>query len=176
MTKTFVTSDTHFGHWGVCKFLRTDGTKLRPWEHPDDMDKVLVENWNAVVGPNDKVYHLGDVVMNRRCLKTMALLNGDKILVKGNHDIFKLEDYTPYFRDIRAYVVLNNIIFSHIPLHPQCKGRFKGNVHGHLHANLIDDPFYLNVSVEQTEYRPVNLESIFKHYNPQHGKENKNGS
>ena len=57
MPTIFLTSDTHFGHWGVCKFLRSDGTKLRPWNTPEEMDEALVANWNAVVKPTDKVYH-----------------------------------------------------------------------------------------------------------------------
>ena len=49
------------------------------------------------------MYHLGDVVINRKALSTLYCLNSDKVLIKGNHDIFKLEDYTPHFRDIRGY-------------------------------------------------------------------------
>ncbi|MGA1873758.1 MAG: hypothetical protein ACMUHY_08805, partial [Thermoplasmatota archaeon] len=40
----------------------------------------------------------------------------DKVLIKGNHDIFKLTDYTKYFRDIRGYHVMNGLILSHIPI------------------------------------------------------------
>ena len=90
MTETFVVSDTHFGHAGVCRFLRDDGTKLRPWDTVEEMDEYMVEAWNNTVRPQDKVYHVGDVVMNRRCLKIMERLNGDKVLIKGNHDIFRL--------------------------------------------------------------------------------------
>ena len=169
MPATFIVSDTHFGHAGVCKFLRDDGTKLRPWDDPQEMDEEMVKRWNETVRPNDKVYHLGDVVINRKALQTLHRLNGDKILIKGNHDIFKLEDYTPYFRDIRGYHVMNNIIFSHIPIHPESKGRFQANVHGHLHYNVVldkwgknPDPWYYCACVEHTDYRPVSLEDIFK--------------
>lgn len=164
--KTFLTADTHFGHEGVCRFLRDDGTKLRPWDNPDDMDAEMIERWNSVVGPNDKVYHLGDVVINRRCLATLKQLNGRKILIKGNHDIFKLSDYTPYFDDIRAYHVLDKMILSHIPLHPDSKGRFKCNIHGHLHYRSVTttdgeiDPWYYCVSVEHTDYTPIEFQVI----------------
>lgn len=160
--KTFLVSDTHFGHAGVCKFLREDGTKLRPWDDPNEMDEFMVEAWNKVVGPKDKVYHLGDVVINKKALKTLERLNGDKILIKGNHDIFKLEDYTPYFRDIRAYHVLDNMLLSHIPVHPDSKGRFRANIHGHLHARKLDDPFYHCVCVEHTDFAPIEFEVIRK--------------
>jgi len=162
MPSVYLTSDTHFGHLGVCTFLRNDGTKLRPWNSPEEMDEELIKRWNETVKPNDKVYHLGDVVINRRCFNTLHRLNGDKVLIRGNHDIFKLGDYTPFFRDIRGYHVMDKMILSHIPIHPLSKGRFKANIHGHLHANVIDDPWYINVCVEQTDYRPILFEEIKK--------------
>jgi calcineurin-like phosphoesterase family protein len=83
MPAVFLVSDTHFGHAGVCRFLRKDGTKLRPWENPEEMDEHMVKAWNETVRPNDKVYHLGDVVINRKALKTLGRLNGDKVLIRG---------------------------------------------------------------------------------------------
>lgn len=169
MPATFVVSDTHFGHAGVCRFLRDDGTKLRPWDSPEEMDEEMIKRWNETVRPGDKVYHLGDVVINRKALKTLHRLNGDKVLIKGNHDIFRLEEYTEHFRDIRAYHVMNDVIFSHIPVHTDSKGRFKANVHGHLHSNVVrdkwginPDPWYFCACVEQTDFRPILLEDIFK--------------
>ncbi len=173
MSKTWVIADPHFGHAGVCKFLRNDGTKLRPWDNPDDMDKALIENWNGVVGKTDRVYLLGDVVINRRCLPTLGRLNGRKVLVKGNHDIFKMKDYEPYFDDIRAYVVGRchsgkMYIMSHIPIHPDSLGeRWAVNIHGHLHSNLVmdkgePDPKYYCVSVEHTNFTPLELNDIIK--------------
>lgn len=173
MPSVFLVSDTHFGHLGVCKFMGPDGvTKLRPWDTPEDMDEEMIKRWNETVKPNDKVYHLGDVVINRKALKTLARLNGDKILIKGNHDIFKLEDYTPYFRDIRAYHVMNGCILSHIPMHESNLGRFGTNIHGHLHAHRVMrdngyrgqeiDPRYHCVCVEQTDFRPILFEDVVK--------------
>ena len=95
MPSVWLTSDTHFGHAGVCRFTLDDGvTKLRPWTDPGEMDEAMVKLWNDRVRPNDKVYHLGDVVINRKSLSILDRLNGDKVLIRGNHDIFKLEDYT----------------------------------------------------------------------------------
>ena len=92
MSNLFLTADTHWGHWGVCKFLTNEGTKLRPWNNPEEMDEAMVELWNQTVGVNDKVYVLGDYVINRRALKTASRLNGKKCLIKGNHDIFRLSE------------------------------------------------------------------------------------
>jgi len=138
MPSVFLVSDTHFGHSGVCRFMRNDGvTKLRPFEDPDEMDEFMIDAWNKKVKPNDKVYHLGDVVINRRCLPTLARLNGDKVLIRGNHDIFRDDEYSKYFRELRAYHVMNGMILSHIPLHEASMGRFGTNIHGHLHANRV---------------------------------------
>lgn len=166
MPSVWLVSDTHFSHAGVCKFLRADGSKLRPWESPEEMDEDMVELWNDTVRPNDKVYHLGDVAINRRGLNILHRLNGDKVLIKGNHDIFKLADYTKHFRDIRAYHVMDKLLLSHIPIHPQQQGRFRGNIHGHLHSNVVlddsgkPDHFYANVCVERTGFKPILFEEV----------------
>ena len=180
MPSVFLVSDTHFGHAGVCHFTRNDGvTKLRPFDTPEEMDEFMVEAWNKKVKPNDKVYHLGDVVINRRSLSIMDRLNGDKVLIRGNHDIFKDEDYRKYFRELRAYHVMNGMILSHIPIHSESLGRFGVNIHGHLHANRVMRPArvleefidhgcttiderYHCVCVEQTDFAPILFEDVIK--------------
>ena len=174
MPSVFLTSDTHFGHAGVCRFLREDGTKLRPWDDPSEMDEEMVRRWNDRVRPTDKVYHLGDVVINRKALNILHRLNGDKVLIRGNHDIFKLTDYTEHFRDIRGYHVMNGMILSHIPVHEASLGRFGVNIHGHLHASRVmmqpagkygvpvPDARYHCVCVEQTDYTPILFEDVIK--------------
>jgi len=167
MPAVFLVSDTHFGHAGVCRFLRDDGSKLRPWDNPDEMDEAMVKAWNETVKPTDKVYHLGDVVINRRALKTLARLNGDKVLIRGNHDIFRDSEYREYFRELRAYHVMNGMILSHIPIHEQSLGRFGVNIHGHLHANRVMkdkvvDLRYHCVCVEQTDFRPILFDDVVK--------------
>ena len=165
MPSVFLVSDTHFGHAGVCRFVRDDGvTKLRPWDSADEMDEFMVRAWNERVRPNDKVYHLGDVVINRKALGIMRRLNGDKVLIRGNHDIFKDTDYREHFRELRAYHVMNGMILSHIPIHSESLGRFGVNIHGHLHANRdIVDTRYHNVSVEQLpDFAPILFEDVIK--------------
>lgn len=181
MPAVFLTSDTHFGHAGVCRFTEADGvTKIRPWTDPDEMDEEMIKRWNATVRPNDKVYHLGDVVINRKSLKTLARLNGDKVLIRGNHDIFRDDEYRLYFRELRAYHVMNGMILSHIPLHEASLGRFGVNIHGHLHSNRVkkargidaktgatvysdeNDVRYHCVCVEQTDFTPILFENVIK--------------
>ena len=180
MPAVFLVSDTHFGHAGVCRFTRDDGSKLRPWTDPDEMDEFMVKAWNETVRPNDKVYHLGDVVINRKALKTLHRLNGDKVLIRGNHDIFRDDEYREFFRELRAYHVMNGMILSHIPLHEASLGRFGVNIHGHLHWQRVKKPVkvdardgvttygteldvrYHCVCVEQTDYRPILFEDVIK--------------
>ena len=181
MPAVFLTSDTHFGHAGVCRFTEADGiTKIRPWTDPDEMDEEMVRRWNDRVRPNDKVYHLGDVVINRKALKIMHRLNGDKVLIRGNHDIFRDDEYRTYFRELRAYHVMNGMILSHIPLHEASLGRFGVNIHGHLHSNRVKkargidaktgatlysdkiDVRYHCVCVEQTDFTPILFEDVIK--------------
>ena len=166
MPAVFLTSDTHFGHLGVCVFTGEDGEKIRPWTNPEEMDEEMVKRWNETVRPNDKVYHLGDVVINRKALKIMHRLNGDKVLIRGNHDIFKLNDYALYFKDIRGTHKFDKFILSHYPIHkesipPWCKA----NLHGHTHykkvmINSLPDPLYVNLCVECTNYKPVPIEEL----------------
>ena len=168
MPSVFLVSDTHFGHKGVCHFTLSDGvTKLRPWDTPEEMDEAMVK---------DKVYHLGDVVINRKSLATMSRLNGDKVLIRGNHDIFPDDEYRKYFRELRAYHVMNGMILSHIPIHEESLGRFGVNIHGHLHANRVMkagpaagefvnkvvDPRYHCVCVEHTDFAPILFEDVQK--------------
>ena len=188
MPSVFLYSDPHFGHQGVCKFMRNDGvTKLRPWDNAEEMDEHLVKVYNERVKPNDKIYFLGDVVINRKALKIMHRLNGDKVLIRGNHDIFRDNEYREYFRELRAYHVMNGLILSHIPVHEASLSRFGCNIHGHLHANRVMkargvdtrtgeilysdeiDPRYYNVSVEQTDFAPILFEDVLKRITEQGG-------
>ena len=190
MPATFLVSDTHFGHAGVCRFTHPDdaNVKLRPWDNPDEMDDEMVRRWNDRVRPSDKVYHLGDVVINRKALPTLHRLNGDKVLIRGNHDIFRDEEYRRYFRELRAYHVLNGMILSHIPVHEASIGRFGTNIHGHLHATRVKravgvdaetgavlygsepDVRYHCVCVEQTDFAPILLEDVYKRIAAEGGK------
>ena len=191
MPSVFLVSDTHFGHAGVCRFMRDDGvTKLRPWDNPDDMDEEMVKRWNETVKPTDKVYHLGDVVINRKAMKTLWRLNGDKVLIRGNHDIFRDDEYRQHFRELRAYHVMNGMILSHIPIHSESLSRFGTNIHGHLHANRVQirgfngkpmgiDNRYHCVCVEQTDFRPILFEDVIKRIKEEGGTvgfKNGNGS
>jgi calcineurin-like phosphoesterase family protein len=126
------------------------------------MDEHMVDRWNLVVRPQDKVYHLGDVTMSRKPvgLEIVKRLNGHKRLVLGNHDVMSCRDYLRYFEEVYASRVLDGMILTHIPIHPESMERFSANVHGHIHANAPFGEKYINVSMENVDYMPVALEDI----------------
>lgn len=156
MSKTWVVADHHFGHKNIVRFLRPDGTKLRPWETIEEHDNEIIRRHNSVVSSDDRVYCLGDFGHP----STAHQLNGRLVLVKGNHDEDKLSKYDG-FEDVRGYVVKKGLIMSHIPIHPGSMGRWQFNVHGHTHAGSVEgDDRYICVSLEQTDYYPLDLQTV----------------
>jgi calcineurin-like phosphoesterase family protein len=160
MKNIFLIADTHFGDQKLCNLESSDGKKYRPWNKSSDMDEDLIRKWNEVVGKNDLVYHLGDVSTQKEKLKLLRKCNGEKILIKGNRDNFKLIHYTTYFSDIRSYYQIDKLILTHVPLFPACIKTGKINVHGHLHKQEIKHIKYLNVCVENINYTPISIDDI----------------
>lgn len=166
--RTWVCADHHLGHANILNFKREDGTPLRPFKSLEEHDEALIANHNALVSPEDRVYMLGDVCMRRPFKHLLGRFNGRLVLVKGNHDIFKIEDYLPFFDDIRSCVVQkdkegNKVILSHIPIHPDSLDRFGTNIHGHLHYQQVkNDKRYVCVSMEHTNYRPIEIHEALK--------------
>jgi calcineurin-like phosphoesterase family protein len=184
MSTLWLVSDTHFGHESVCtKFKNPDGSPLRDFPNAEEMNEELVKRWNDRVRPDDRVYHLGDVVMSHRHLPIMDRLNGRKVLIQGNHDPIGGKkgakfDFAKYFEYVCGMKVLDDYILTHIPIHPDDIGRFGANIHGHLHGTqrmwkvrrqadyTIDpeaffdepDPRYLCVSIEQTNLAPIDFD------------------
>jgi len=192
MAHTFFISDPHYGHEKCyTTFKRSDGvTPLRPFASAEEGDEEMVKRWNEVVKDGDKVYVLGDVVIGKKHLSILARLNGNKRLIRGNHDIFKTSEYSQYFKEIYGIRVLDDMVLSHVPLHPgSITPRWNVNVHGHLHANIVEktldlgdgyelsqpDPLYFSVCVEQIDYRPIEyseLQAAIKARRDQYGMPN----
>jgi calcineurin-like phosphoesterase family protein len=173
-------SDTHFNHKAILDFKDNGGHPQRPFATVEEMNETMIENWNKTVKPQDKVYHLGDVIFGSKIEfdGILSRLNGKKRLILGNHDHGKEKQLAPYFKEMsssRQFVKDDfKCVLSHLPLHHQCIKRF-GNfcVHGHCHSNIITkirqglgeriqeaDKHYKNVCVEQTNYTPINLDEI----------------
>jgi len=164
--KTFLIGDTHFWHSNIINFKTADGSPLRPYSSVEEMNEALIKNWNSVVGAGDKVYHLGDVAFkNSHSVSSIfPRLNGEKVLIKGNHDILKPSLYLQFFKDIRAYHQLDKILLAHIPVHPDSMSRWRGQIHGHVHNNSLKDKRFYNVSVEAINYTPIEFGVIREHY------------
>lgn len=165
MANLFLISDTHFGHAKFLTFTKDDGSLIRQFPSVEVMDETMITNWNKHVNKNDQVYHLGDVSISRKNIKVLEQLNGKKVLIRGNHDIFKISDYLPYFKDIRGTHRLDKtFILSHYPVHKSCLGDGIINMHGHIHYRKVMlndnyiDPAYFNCCVEHHNYCPIPFE------------------
>lgn len=140
--KTWITSDLHFGHTNIMKFCPKTRSCFRDVDH---MNIEMVKEWNNNVAVEDTVYILGDFsFMNVE--KTVALartLNGNKILIEGNHDSKLVKDkrFRDCFDQIYPYLRLvyqkkTLIIMFHFPIW-EWDQMHRGSIHfhGHLHGN-----------------------------------------
>ena len=164
-------SDLHLGHSNMYKFTNYDGTKCRPWDNYEEAEEYMLQEFNKVLKPQDTLYILGDVASktDRASYFFNALVPCRRILLMGNHDNkigFKF--LSKYFNEIRGAYNLENYIMTHIPVSSGSKGRFKTNIHGHTHNNIITidnngkipDPWYRNVCVERTGFKLINFSEI----------------
>jgi calcineurin-like phosphoesterase family protein len=167
MADIWFISDTHFFHDNILKFKDNDDKIIRDFSDVTEMNERMVEKWNARVKPQDKVYHLGDVLLGvKRQDEATALLrrlNGHKRLMLGNHDHIEQPAYQAFERielwtggKFKQY----GFVACHSPLRYDQMRDGELNVHGHIHQNLIDDPRYMNVCVEHTGYAPVHIDEI----------------
>ena len=140
----------------------------------------MVEQWNARVKPQDHVYHLGDVTMERSSdrvkwfVSLIRSLHGHKRLILGNHDHLQTKVYHEAgFEKIRGTGAWlgNGLLLSHFPVHTSSIGmRSTACVHGHIHEKPSPAPAvrdtdgahipYINVCVEQTGYGPISVDEV----------------
>lgn len=163
---TFLTSDRHFDHFNMTQ----EGTNLtgRPFKDMDEMREALIEAHNSVVKPHDTVIDLGDMGLSKpeKIFEIYKRLNGNFIIIKGNHDsnkmikYFEKHNYDYYGRPkfqiekvghlmkAQGYV----IYCTHYPLDIGERGRVF-NIHGHIHEYESPSRFGTNVGVDSPEYR-----------------------
>ena len=162
MNDIWFCSDHHLGHKSIINFKGYNEDPARTiFSSIEEHNEYLVECHNKVVKPNDKVYMLGDICWNSSSVNYLKRMAGNKFLIMGNHDKQKTKSYLNCVHELRGCLYLNELkaILTHIPVHPgQLEHRFECNIHGHLHTYNINDPKYLNVSMEQINYTPINLE------------------
>ena len=81
----YFTADTHFFHSNIINLCD------RPFKNVDEMNKVLIRNWNSYITELDEIYILGDFLFKGTGGQANAILNtlnGKKYLIRGNHDKF----------------------------------------------------------------------------------------
>jgi len=117
----FFTSDQHFGHANILKYEEASRRNQHgcQFSSVEEMDDYLVDQWNAVVTPDDLVYCLGDFCYNyQQMCDVLPFLNGIKILIVGNHDPFfkKLIDSDPRSK-LDAHKLARQAGFAEMHLH-----------------------------------------------------------
>lgn len=164
--KIWLTTDTHFNH-----------PKLIEYGRPSDYEQRIQESHSQLTS-DEVLIHLGDVALKKpedahdRFIKFWKCR---KFLVLGNHDCrsynFYLDNYWDFASDnfmIKKFGL--NILFSHFPI-PDV-GQFDINIHGHFHDDdhrrKEYEHMYTNkhclLSLEQTGYKPILLESLIKQW------------
>lgn len=150
-------SDTHLDHANIIRYCD------RPFSNVNDMNKAIVRNWNAIVKPDDIVYHLGDFAFHRKNY-WLSHLNGQIIFVNGNHDHYKM-------------TAVHSLIFRHkgisfMLLHdpkyitPDWRG---WTIHGHQHTKPSINKRAINVSADLTNFTPVSIDKLMEMINRSDG-------
>lgn len=150
--KFFVIADLHFGHKNVIPYCN------RPYSDIENMNSDLVKRWNETVTNKDTVFVLGDVAFGKDNIsKYVPLLNGHKVLIKGNHDTYSDEYYRECgFKEVSKYPVLFDFfLLSHEPLILSETTPYF-NFYGHVHndSKFVDNATSKCVSVERIGYKP----------------------
>ena len=169
----WLTSDLHFNHVNILKYEPVS----RPYETLEEMNEVIIKNWNDRVKPEDTVYVLGDMVMGqldagRECLMR---LNGKIVLIRGNHDSPKrIEMYKEMGIEVHDIYYLpykgRYFILCHFPIASEefIKMVIKDNsevvnLYGHVHSNAPKG--YVNgtyhVGLDTNDLCPISIQQIW---------------
>ena len=160
---TWFTSDTHFGHKNIIKF--EEGRKH--FSSIDEHDDYLIDMWNKQVKPSDTVYHLGDLTLRgiQKKREILSKLNGNIILIKGNHDADReckklLQEGLLYeYHQVGVYMKVEGLML-HLTHYPMLTGLRPNyfSIHGHLHNNNVqlgvNSMNLINVGVDNTYHFP----------------------
>lgn len=148
--RVWFTSDLHFGHRAMIKHCR------RPFADIDEMDRVLIQNWNDRVQPRDHIFVLGDFSFrpNAETLAILAKLKGVKYLLLGNHDrrlssaaLSMFDGGVEDYHEIK--VDDQDIVLCHFAFRSWNKMHYGSwNLHGHSHGNLKPQGKQLDVGVD----------------------------
>ena len=152
-------ADTHFSEENIMRY------ENRPFGSVEEMNQVMISNWNGIVKDEDIVYVLGDFGAEGQEAQILSQLQGIKYLVKGNHDTGSNQYYRQAgFREVYDHpVILENFwILSHEPLYVNSNMPY-ANLFGHVHNSPLFRDYsrqHFCVSVERIAYRPMVFEEI----------------
>ena len=159
--KTFVTSDQHFDHANIIKYCN------RQFSSVEKMNNVLLNNWNNTIKDEDTVYFLGDLAFGTSSRPTdywLKQLKGKIIFIKGNHDKSKNINFLQH---CKLQYGKYSFFLTHDPVNAP-KNWDGWIIHGHHHNHYTEYPFInkekrtINVSVELTDYKPVDMDDMIK--------------
>jgi calcineurin-like phosphoesterase family protein len=114
----------------------------RPFDSVEELNETLIANWNAVAGPEDLTWILGDFCAGgaERWAELLGRLNGRKAMILGNHDDREtaaavrhlLADAAEY-REIEADG--RRVVLCHYPI-PSFRDHYMGwyHLYGHVHT------------------------------------------
>jgi calcineurin-like phosphoesterase family protein len=169
--KYWFASDFHFGHSNIVKFT------ARPFKSMEEQDTVLVESWNKYVKPGDLAFILGDFsfYQSARTSDILRSMNGQKTLVKGNHDHSRDVSLVQGWSRVLTYheqkIGDDRVVMSHFPFmswHQMHRGSY--HLHGHSHGSMrypgeLGNTRIIDVGVDHLakltgEYRPMEWDEI----------------
>jgi calcineurin-like phosphoesterase family protein len=173
--QVWFTSDTHFLHKNIIKYCD------RPFSSIEEMDEQIISNWNKKISNDDIVYFLGDFIFTRDYeifKKYSQKLNGKKICIYGNHDIFSIDDYinAGWISVYQLYDCIIDgikIVMCHYPL-MSWNNSINGSImlHGHEHWKkqyIPDHNIYsklqisekrINVCQDSNNFYPYSIKDI----------------
>ncbi|MFC4172478.1 metallophosphoesterase family protein [Microvirga sp. GCM10011540] len=167
---TWFTADSHFGHAGILG----PNMHCRRGDHfrtVQEHDAALVERWNAVVAPEDEIFHLGDFAHKTSpeyARSVFRKLNGRKHLIKGNHEkIGSQLDWLSKHDFLEDTVDGKHVVMFHYGMRVWPRMR-RGSLHlyGHSHGSLPGCSQSLDVGVDAWDFRPVSLAEIMARMAP----------
>lgn len=170
----YLTSDLHFNHVNILKYEPVN----RPFETLEEMNEVLIKNWNERVTDEDTVYVLGDLAMgtveaSRACIER---LKGKIILIRGNHDSPKrIKMYEELGIEVHDIFYLpykgRYFILCHFPIASEefIKMVIQDNsevvnLYGHVHGNApkgyVNGTFH--VGVDTNNLAPISIQEVWE--------------
>lgn len=166
MTRLMITSDLHLGHKNIQKFRHG-------FDSADEHHEFVFENLARNIKKRDSLILLGDIAFDKYWLgKVSSIKCEKKLLICGNHDTengIKMRDLVRAYDDVMALHSRRNYWFTHCPIHPeQMRGKL-GNIHGHLHGDVVwsgagafqfKDKRYINACVEHTHFEPISFADL----------------